>query len=169
MIKRQTPSKGDKATLVCNGDRKPVTVVAQASQPRSYIVEDDRGGRYWRTRSQLIMRTAGRTETVREISRRPSDGVVSSKTPSLVTMTGVRRRRQSRVVAKLPDCPLEQAKVISQVQPSPANNNLNVSGSYESPVGTHDQSCTPSPHEVPIERSKERTARMLTHLFFGRE
>lgn len=158
-------SSGEKATLTSNGDRKLVTIVARSTQPRSYIVEDERGSRYRRTRSQLVSRTTGvrrPLQTVGESTRQPPDRVGSSKTPSVVTATGLRRRRQ-RV----------QAEVQTQAQASPASNNhsllLDESGEYESPGDIRDHSSTPSPLAVPIERSKERTVRMLTNLFLGRD
>ncbi|XP_022816936.1 uncharacterized protein K02A2.6-like [Spodoptera litura] len=148
-------SQGDRATLVCNGARKPVTVVAQAAQPRSYIVEDERGGRYRRTRSQLITRTASSAEIIRETVRQPSDNEFSCKLPSVISMAGYRRRRRK------PESTGSQNTVVpTRAQASPANSEY-----HESPVGSRDQSCTSSPHEIPIERSKERTARMLNHLF----
>ncbi|KAH9632678.1 hypothetical protein HF086_008505 [Spodoptera exigua] len=159
-------SQGDRATLVCNGDRKPVTVVAQAPQPRSYIVEDERGGRYRRTRSQLITRTASSAVT-RETARQPPKSEFSSRSPSIISMTGFRRRRR-----KPKPIGSQNAAVTTQAQGSPASSEsvmLDVSGDYESPVSTRDQSCTSSSHEVPIERSKERTARMLTHRFHDNE
>lgn len=154
--KLKSLSAGDRATLIGNGDRKRVTIVAPASQPRSYIVEDERGGRYRRTRSQLVMRTAGSTERIEESARQLADSVGGSKSPSVVTATGIRRRKQRT-----------QAEVPNQAQTSPANNSQSVlldeSGEYESPGDTSDHSSTSSPHVFPIERSKERTARMLTN------
>ncbi|KAL4714440.1 hypothetical protein ACJJTC_017735 [Scirpophaga incertulas] len=53
---------GDKAVLVCPKDnRKHVKIVAKAAQPRSYIVEDEFGNKFRRTRSHLVVRNMSKT------------------------------------------------------------------------------------------------------------
>lgn len=49
---------GDQATLINNNERKLISVVKRAPEPRSYIVQDKRGMRYRRTRAQLVRRTS---------------------------------------------------------------------------------------------------------------
>lgn len=59
---------GDKATLFCNGHRKPVTIVETTSKPRLFIVQDSEGNKFRRTRSHLAMRNVYTTRAVGQSS-----------------------------------------------------------------------------------------------------
>ncbi|XP_063547273.1 uncharacterized protein K02A2.6-like [Cydia strobilella] len=49
---------GQRATLIDGSDKKPVTVVGSAPEPRSFVVADSQGRRYRRNRRQLVARQA---------------------------------------------------------------------------------------------------------------
>lgn len=166
-------SPGDKATLISNNIRKPVSVISRASQPRSYIVKDDCGNQYRRTRSQLVVRTPSLTASVNKLSRR-SNCIIDNynKAPLLATKTAVRRRKQKAGHGQQDDMSLAQTPQV-QVQAEAATGStlsvlLDTGDNNKSPTGSVNEQ-SPSPPAVPITRSKERTARMLTDLFFGRD
>ncbi|CAK1580707.1 unnamed protein product [Parnassius mnemosyne] len=54
---------GNKAILVDNGNRKPVSIIRPSQEPRSFIVQDSRGRRLRRNRRHLIVRYADSDET----------------------------------------------------------------------------------------------------------
>lgn len=166
-------SPGDKATLISNDIRKPVSVISRASQPRSYIVKDVCGNQYRRTRSQLVARTPSPTESVNKLSRRST--VITdnnNKAPLLAMKTAVRRRKQKAGHGRRDDMPLAQTPQV-QVQAEGATGSalsvlLDTGENNRSPTGSVNEQ-SPTPPTVPITRSKERTTRMLADLFFGRD
>ncbi|KAL4721492.1 hypothetical protein ACJJTC_002183 [Scirpophaga incertulas] len=124
---------GDKAVLVCPKDnRKHVKIVAQAAQPRSYIVEDEFGNKFRRTRSHLVVRNTSKIGT---------------------------RQQTSAPLAQV--CPL-QKRIVMQVLCVLVMRAVGLA-QWQMMVMNHHYSPPPPPN-VPIERSRERTERMLLNL-----
>lgn len=164
-------SPGDKATLLCNGSRKPVSIVAHAPEPRSYVVEDESGSRYRRTRSHLVLRSSP-PESPGQPQSRASITAGSSDKSSTVWMSGVRRRRpktvteeqqrtESQVEEKSGSVTSTPQSVIAENQPEAMERD----DEYSFESGTDES--TPSSPVVSITRTRERTTRMLTNLLFG--
>lgn len=156
---------GDKVTLVSNGQRKLVTIVARATEPRSYIVEDENGNRYRRTRSQLVLRTSSsKARSYSLPNKNMRDNYFSHNSKNI--FLSVRRRRRKvtssdgndRFLISSP--PQPQASTPTPASPPTTSSPLDKSHTSDDDVLSYQPL-------VPIERSRERTARMLTNFLFG--
>lgn len=163
-------SVGDKATLVCHGDRKPVTIVARAQTPRSFIVEDRQGNKFRRSRAHLVVRMPTGSSVTSPTPLAPSASLSfrSNKSPSCGfdprVVPGIIRRRRNEVA----ECEnKEQLQMTNTASHTPSMLDSSLSSSFNSRVSKAAPSPSPSPPSVPIQRSRERTARMLANYIFG--
>ncbi|KAJ0169313.1 hypothetical protein K1T71_015197 [Dendrolimus kikuchii] len=152
-------SLGDKATMINNGTRKPVSVVARATQPRSYIVEDESGNRYRRTRSHLVVRAPGAPETKVYMGDKKTQKPV--KTPAVPR----RRKKSLDTTGSSPQASrvVRSASSALEGEIEDLNSSFHSIADDYSPNNTTDSSSylsSPSPKLIPVTRSKARLGQM---------
>ncbi|KAL4720153.1 hypothetical protein ACJJTC_015080 [Scirpophaga incertulas] len=149
-------------------NRKHVKIVAQAAQPRSYIVEDEFGNKFRRTRSHLVVRNTSKIGTRQQTSAplaqvcplQKRSVLFSDYNSAAVTFRRIRNKKRYTTNMSCDEsipCIDSDASTLCFGDESSGTSSMANDG-YESPLQS------PPPPNVPIERSRERTKRMLLNL-----